>query len=140
MVPMQLTPYLYFNGQCEEAFRLYEQLFGGKIEAMIPHAGTPAESQVPPEWGPKIMHARLTVGKSVLMGSDSPPGHYHDGSKSFSVNIEVEDPLEAERVFHALAEGGKVTMPIQSNFFAQRFGMVADRFGIPWMVYCQEHK
>ena len=84
---MQLNAYLYFNGQCEEAFKFYEQLLGGKIEAMFPHAGTPAEQYVPPEWRDKIMHALLSVGGSVLMGSDAPPGHYHEASKGFSVNI-----------------------------------------------------
>jgi PhnB protein len=72
---MQLNAYLYFNGQCEAAFKFYEQLLGGKIEAMFSHAGTPAEQHVPPEWRDKIVHARLSVGGSVLMGSDAPPGN-----------------------------------------------------------------
>ena len=72
---MQLNSYLFFNGQCETAFKFYEQCLGGKIVAMLTHAGTPAEENVPPEWRNKILHARLTVGDSVLMGSDAPPGH-----------------------------------------------------------------
>src|SRR2546422_983396 len=72
---MQLNSYLFFNGQCETAFKFYEQCLGGKIAAMLTHAGTPAEENVPPEWRNKILHARLTVGDSVLMGSDAPPGH-----------------------------------------------------------------
>jgi|ERR1017187_486069 PhnB protein len=137
---MQLNAYLYFNGQCEEAFKFYEQLLGGKIEAMFPHAGTPAEQYVPPEWRDKIMHARLTVGGSVLMGSDAPPGHYHEASKGFSVNIGLQEPEEAERIFHALAENGKVNMPIEKTFWAERFGMLVDRFGIPWMINCEGAK
>jgi PhnB protein len=137
---MQLNAYLYFNGQCEEAFKFYEQLLGGKIEAMFPHAGTPAEQYVPPGWRDKIMHARLTVGGSVLMGSDAPPGHYHEASKGFSVNIGLQDPEEAERIFHALAENGKVNMPIEKTFWAERFGMLVDRFGIPWMINCEGAK
>ena len=137
---MQLNAYLYFNGQCEEAFQFYEQLLGGKIEAMFPHAGTPAEQYVPPEWRDKIMHARLSVGGSVLMGSDAPPGHYHEASKGFSVNIGLQDPEEAERIFHALAENGKVNMPIEKTFWAERFGMLVDRFGIPWMINCEGAK
>jgi len=137
---MQVNAYLYFNGRCEEAFKFYEQLFGGKIEAMFPHKGTPVEQQTPPEWLDKIMHARLTIGSDVLMGSDAPPGHYHDGSKGYSVSIGLNDPQEAERIFHALAENGKVNMPIQQTFWAARFGMLVDRFGIPWMINCEAPK
>jgi len=134
---MQLNSYLYFNGQCEEAFKFYEQLFDGKIVAMFPHAGSPAEQHVPPEWREKIMHARLTIGANVLMGSDAPPGHYHDGSKGYSVSVSVESPEEAERLYQALSENGKVNMPIQETFWAVRFAMLVDRFGIPWMINCE---
>jgi PhnB protein len=72
---MQLNPYLVFNGNCEAAFKFYEKVLGGKIEAMLPHEGTPAAEHVPPEWRNKIMHARLSVGDKVLMGSDAPPDH-----------------------------------------------------------------
>jgi len=133
---MKLNTYLMFNGQCEAAFKFYEQCLGGKIVAMMTHAGSPAEGHVPAEWHDKIMHARLTVGDSVLMGSDAPPGQQQE-AKGFSVNIAVEDPLEAERIFHALAEKGTVQMPIQATFWADRFGMLVDRFGTPWMVNCE---
>jgi PhnB protein len=82
------------------------------------------------------MHVRLEVGDSVLMGSDAPPDRYKP-PQGFSVNIAVEKPEEAERIFHALAEGGNVGMPLQQTFWAARFGMVVDRFGIPWMVNCE---
>jgi PhnB protein len=134
---MQLNSYLFFDGQCEAAFKFYEQCLGGKIVAMLTHAGTPAEEQAPPEWRNKILHARLTVGDSVLMGSDAPPGRYEE-AKGFSVNIAIEDPLDAERIFHDLAENGTVRMPIQKTFWAARFGMLVDRFGIPWMVNCEQ--
>ncbi len=134
---MQLNPYLTFNGQCEAAFKFYEQCLGGKIVAMLPHAGTPAEEHVPAEWRNKIMHARLIVGDDVLMGSDAPPDRY-EGSKGFSVTLGVDDPAEAERVFNALAEKGTVQMPIQETFWAVRFGMLVDRFGIPWMINCEK--
>ena len=133
---MQLNPYLTFSGQCEAAFRFYEKVLGGKIEAMMPHAGTPAAEHVPPEWRSKIMHARLTVGDKVLMGSDAPPAH-HEPMKGFSVTLGVEDPADAERIFHALAENGTVRMPIQQTFWAARFGMLVDRFGTPWMINCE---
>ena len=133
---MQLNPILTFNGRCEEAFKFYEQCLGGKIESMFPHAGTPAEEHVPPEWRNKIMHARLRVGDQLLMGSDAPPGMFEQ-PKGFSVAIQLKDPVQAERVFHALAEGGTVRMPIQQTFWAARFGMLVDKFGIPWMINCE---
>ena len=133
---MQISTYLLFDGQCEEAFKFYEKCLGGKIESMIPHAGTPAEAQMPPEMRNKILHARLSVGDQVLMGSDCPPGRY-DQPKGFSVSLEVKDPAEAERIFNALAENGNVKMPIQKTFWASRFGMAVDRFGTPWMINCE---
>jgi PhnB protein len=134
---MQFNPYLYFNGDCEEAFKFYEQLLGGKIEAMFPHGDSPAAAHVPPEWGKKILHARMTIGQAVLMASDAPPGRYHK-PQGFSVNIAVRDPAEAERIFRALEPGGTVSMPFQETFWALRFGMVSDRFGVPWMINCEK--
>jgi PhnB protein len=132
---MQLNPYLLFNGQCETAFKFYEKCLGGKIEAMIPHAGTPAESSVPAEWRDKIMHASMTVDGAVLMASDAPPEHYQ-APKGFSVSINLKNAAEAERIFNALAENGTVKMPLQQTFWATRFGMLTDRWGIPWMINC----
>ena len=134
---MQISPYLYFNGQCEAAFRFYEKVLGGKIEAMMPHEGTPAASQVPAEWRSKILHARLVVGDSVLMASDAPPDHYSK-PQGFSVSLEIKSVPEAERVFQALSEKGKVTMPMAETFWAARFGMAVDQFGIAWMVNCEK--
>jgi PhnB protein len=134
---MQLNPYLLFNGQCEAAFKFYERVLGGKIEAMLPHEGTPAAEQVPPQWRKKILHARLSVGDHVLMGSDAPPDRY-EAMKGFSVTIGVNDPKEAERIFHALAENGTVRMPIEKTFWAERFGMLVDQFGTPWMINCEQ--
>ncbi|HKU21933.1 MAG TPA: VOC family protein [Terriglobales bacterium] len=133
---MQLNSYLHFNGQCEEAFKFYEKVLGGKIEAIFPHEGTPAAEHVPPEWRKKIMHVRMSVGDQVLMGSDVPPGHYNQ-PQGFRVNISIKDPAEAERVFKALADKGKVTMPLEKTFWAQRFGMLSDQFGTPWMINCE---
>lgn len=134
---MQISPYLHFNGQCEAAFKFYEQVLGGKINALIPHEGTPAAAQLPAEWRSKIMHAHLTVGDQVLMGSDAPPDHFQK-PQGFSVSLQIKSGAEAERVFHALAESGKVMMPIQETFWAARFGMCVDRFGIPGMVNCEK--
>jgi PhnB protein len=133
---MQINPYLYFDGQCEAAFKFYEKILGGKIEAMMPHEGTPAAEQVPAEWRSKIMHARLVVGDAVLMASDAPPDHYAK-PQGFSVSLQIKSVPEAERVFSALCEKGRVTMPIQETFWAARFGMAVDQFGIAWMVNCE---
>ena len=134
---MQLNPYLNFDGRCEEAFRFYEKVLGGKIVAMMPHAGSPMEQQVPPEWRNRIMHARLIVDDKVLMGSDAMPDRY-EPMKGFHVTLGIDDPTEADRVFQALAENGTVQMPIQETFWAHRFGMLVDQFGIPWMVNCEK--
>jgi PhnB protein len=134
---MQLNPYLTFDGQCDAAFKFYEKCLGGKIVAMLPHAGTPAEQHVPAEWRHKIMHARLAIGDEVLMGSDAPPDHFAK-PQGFSVALQIKDPASAERIFHALAEKGTVRMPMQQTFWAIRFGMCVDRFGIPWMVNCEQ--
>jgi len=134
---MALNPYLTFDGQCEAAFEFYERCLGGKIVTMMNHEDSPIADQVPADWGKRIMHARLTVGDSVLMGSDSPPEHYEE-PKGFSVALQLKQPAEAERVFQALAEGGTVLMPIQQTFWATRFGMLVDRFAIPWMINCEQ--
>ena len=134
---MQLNPYLVFNGNCEAAFKFYEKVLGGKIEAMLPHEGTPAAEQVPPEWRNKIMHARLSVGDKVLMGSDAPPDQY-EAMNGFSVTLGIDRPADAERIFHALAEKGTVRLPIQKTFWAARFGMLVDQFGTPWMINCEQ--
>ena len=134
---MQISPYLHFNGDCEAAFKFYEKCLGAKIESMFPHEGTPAAEHVPPEWRSKIMHASLAIGGQRLMGSDAPPEHYQK-PKGFSVSLGIKDVAEAERIFHALKEKGTVQMPLQETFWALRFGMLVDRFGIPWMINCEK--
>jgi PhnB protein len=134
---MQVNPYLLFNGDCEAAFKFYEPIVGGKITAMLTHAGTPMEGHTPPEWRSKILHASMEIGETILMASDAPPDRYEQ-PKGFSVSLGLEDTGEAERIFHALAEGGSVRMPIQQTFWAARFGMLVDKFGIPWMINCEQ--
>jgi PhnB protein len=130
---MQLNNYLFFDGRCEEAFARYLEVLGGTMLAMIRHTGTPAEEHVPPEWRDKIMHACLEIDGRRLMGSDAPPGR---GSPlgGFSIQIATDSVEEAERVFAALGQGGTITMPIAQTFWAERFGMLKDEFGVPWMV------
>ena len=134
---MQLNPYLTFNGQCEAAFKFYENCLGAKIEAMLLWEGTPAAEQVPAEWRSKIMHACLVMGDQELMGADVPPDGYQK-PQGFSVTLGLKDAAQAERIFHALAENGTVQMPIQETFWAARFGMLVDQFGIPWMINCEK--
>jgi PhnB protein len=132
---MQLNPYLTFNGQCEEAFKFYQQSLGGNIQTMMTYGDSPMADQVPSEWRDKIIHATLIAGGTALMGADATPDRY-ENPRGFSVTIQINDPPEAERIFRALSENGTVTLPIQQTFWAARFGMVVDRFGIPWMVNC----
>jgi PhnB protein len=133
---MQVNPYLSFNGQCEAAFKFYEQCLSGKIVAMLTYGESPMATQFGSEWQNKIMHARLLVTGETLMGSDSPPGRYEQ-IKGMSVALGIDNPEEAELIFDALAENGTIQMPIQETFWALRFGMVVDRFGTPWMVNCE---
>jgi PhnB protein len=132
---MQLHPYLNFNGECEAAFKFYEQCLGGKITFMMPFEGSPMADQVPAEWRNKILHATLSLGENVLQGADAPPDRYLK-PQGFSVTIALADAAQAERIFRALAENGTVQMPLQETFWALRFGMLVDRFGIPWMINC----
>jgi PhnB protein len=135
---IQWNPYLTFNGQCEAAFRFYERCFGGKIVALIQFGDTPAGDHVAPDHKGKIMHARLVVGSQVLMGSDAHPAHPYKGVEGCSVAVQVETPAEAERLFGALAEKATVIMPMQQTFWAVRFGMLTDQFGVPWMINCEK--
>ncbi len=130
---MQVCPYLVFNGDCEEAFKFYERILGGKIEGMSRHTGSPSEEHVPAEWRNKILHARMTVGDFLLLASDAPPGNYEQ-PQGFSVSIQLRDATDGERIFNALAENGTVRMAFEKTFWSPGFGMCVDRFGIPWMV------
>ena len=132
---MKLNCYLLFDGNCEEAFNFYQKTLGGEIKAMMKHEGSPAAKGVPAEWLDKILHAALEVDDTLLMASDAPPERFLK-PQGFSVNIAVKSIAEAERVYRALAEGGAEIMPIEQTFWAARFGMCTDRFGIPWMVNC----
>ena len=134
---MQLDPYLNFKGDCETAFQFYAKCFGGKIEGTFTYGQSPMANQVPKEWSNKLMHARMVVGDRVLMGCDAPPDRYQKPS-GITLSATVKDVAEAERVFNELAQGGKVDMPLQQTFWSPRFGMLVDRFGIPWMVNCEQ--
>ena len=133
---MQMSPYLSFNGQCEAAFKLYEQVLGGQLGDIFRYAGTPLAHEVPTDWQDKVMHGSVTIGGQVLMGGDVAPDRY-EAPMGFSLSIQLKDATEAERIFGELSQGGRVVMGLEKTFWAERFGMVIDRFGIPWMINCE---
>ena len=134
---MKMSPYLSFKGECEAAFKSYERCLGGHPGEVFRYAGTPLADQVPADWSDKVMHASITIGGQKLMGGDVAPDRYEE-PKGFSLSLQIESTAEAERVFHELAKGGRVVMPLEKTFWAARFGMLVDRFGIPWLINCGE--
>ena len=132
---MQLVPYLNFNGQCAEAFKFYQECLGGEITAQFTFGEMPGCEEMPAEFKSRIMHARLVIGDTEIMGSDAPPQHA-ETAQGFAVAIQVTDPAEAEKIFAALEPGATVQMPMGETGWSTRFGMLTDRFGTPWMVNC----
>jgi PhnB protein len=130
-----LCPYVFYDGNCEAAFKFYEKVLGAKIEMLLRNEEAPPEMPSPPERKKMIMHGRVSIDGQILMGSDAPPDHFNK-PQGFSVSLTVSDPAAAERKFKALLEGGSVNMPFGKTFFSRGFGMGTDQFGIPWMVYC----
>jgi PhnB protein len=134
---MEICSYLGFNGQCEEAFKSYEKILGGKIQGLMTYGGSPMASHFPPEMHSRVIHVRMVVGTQVLMGGDAPPQHYQ-APQGLNVSITTKDPADTERIFNELSAGGKITMPLQKTFWSVLFGMTVDRFGTPWIVNCAQ--
>src|SRR4030095_10727774 len=134
-IDMQMNPYLSFKGDCEAAFRFYERALGAEAGSIFRYGGSPMASDVPGDWSDKVMHASLTLGGQVLMGGDVAPNQY-EAPKGFSLSLQLT-VTEAERIFPQLAEGGRVVVPLAKTFWAERFGMVVDRFRIPWLINCE---
>ena len=132
---MQASPYLSFDGQCEAAFTLYARCLGGELGAIFRYAGTPLAGQVPTDWQDKVMHASVRLGDLVLMGADVAPDRYQ-APKGSSLALHFDDATDAERIFRELAEDGSIVVPLGKTFWADRFGMVVDRFGVPWLINC----
>jgi PhnB protein len=130
---MKLYTYLNYGGNCAEAFRFYEQHLGGKISMIMTHAEMPNGPGVPPEWKDKVLHARITLGETELMGADVPPERFQP-IRSAYLSLLVGSSEEAERIYGLLSEGGEIFMPIAETFFAFRFAMLRDRFGTSWMI------
>jgi len=133
---MQVQPYLFFDGRCEEALEFYKNALGAKVEMLMRFKDSPEPPQpgmVPPGSGNKVMHASFRVGDTVAMASDG-NCRGKPSFQGFSLCITAPDAPQAERLFAALGAGGQVQMPLTKTFFSPRFGMVADRFGVSWMV------
>ena len=130
---MQVQPYLFFDGRCEEALEFYKSTLGAKVEMLMRFKDSPEPTMAPPDAGEKVMHASLRIGDTTVMASDGRCGG-RPSFAGFALSLNVADEAEAERRFAALADGGQVQMPLAKTFFSPRFGMVADRFGVPWMI------
>jgi PhnB protein len=133
---MILNVHLFFDGNCKQAFEFYEKCLGQKIHFIQTYGDSPEGDKVPAEMKNRVMHASIMVGQTQLMGADGDPAEAKHGG--FAISADSKDPAEAERIFAALSEGGEVRLPIQETFWAQRFGMLTDKFGVPWMVNCSK--
>jgi PhnB protein len=130
---MHASIHLVFDGRCEAAFQFYERTLGGKLQAMLTYAASPAAGGVPPERRDQIVHGSLALRNLTLAGADVAPDEY-EAPQGFFILLSVEHAAEAERVFHALAENGQVRMPIQKTFWSPAFGVLVDQFGTPWEI------
>ena len=130
---MQLHTYLNYGGNCEEAFRFYEQHLGGRITFLMRHGEQPSPANVPPEWNGKVLHARMNLGGTELLGADIPTERFQP-IRSAYLSLTVDSVGEAERVYALLSDGGQIFMPMEETFFANRFAMLRDKFGTSWML------
>jgi len=126
-----MNTYVNFAGRCAEAFRFYEEQLGGRVGMMLKHGQTLGERRVDPGWNDAVLHARVTIAGTELMGADIPSA---EPMRSAYLSLRVESDAEAERIFTVLADGGRVFMPMQETFFASRFRQLQDRFGVNWMI------
>jgi PhnB protein len=130
---MKLNTYLNYGGNCEQAFRFYEQHLGGKITMMVTHGEQPNAKDIPPDWKKAILHARISIGETELFGADVPPERFQP-MRSAYLSLTVGSTNEAERIYALLAVGGQIFMKMEETFFAFRFAMLRDRFGTSWMI------
>jgi PhnB protein len=128
---MKLYTYVNYAGNCQEAFRFYEQHLGGKIIMMMTHGQGPNANDGPPNWKDAILHARIDLADTILMGADIPKAQ---PMRSAYLTLIVSSPEEAERIYATLADGGEVFMPMAETFFAVRFAQLRDKFGTSWMI------
>ncbi|MEJ8826435.1 VOC family protein [Variovorax humicola] len=133
-----MEAYLSFNGNCAEAFDFYGKCLDGKTLFSMTFGDSPMGAQTPADYKSKIMHATFEARGQKIMGSDMPPGMPFEGYKGFSLSVQSNDVEAGRKMFNALAEGGKVTMPYEPTFWAAGFGMLVDKFGVPWMVNVEQ--
>jgi len=131
-----MNPYVSFKGDCAEAFQYYAEHLGGKTGELFKYGGSPMAAQAPAGWDNKIMHGDITIGGTRLMGADVAPDQY-EAPRGVSLSLNLTDEAEADRMFAALSDGGRVIMPIEQTFWAKRFGVVTDRFGLQWLINCE---
>ncbi len=132
---MKLDIYVNYPGNCEQAFRFYEQHLGGKITMMMTHQQQPDAANVPQDWKNAILHARIEIGDAVLMGADIPNA---EPMRSAYLTLRVDSAKEAERLYALLSAGGQIFMKMEKTFFASRFAMLRDKFGTSWMLLHEE--
>lgn len=132
---MKIHAYLTFDGQCEAAFKYYAECLGGSLELMR-FGESPEAGNIPAEFHDRVIHVCLSVGDQLLMASDTFPGMPYAGIKGCSISLQVTSVPEAERLYAALSAGGSVQMELQQTFWATRFAMFTDRFGVSWMINC----
>ncbi|HEX3472400.1 MAG TPA: VOC family protein [Silvibacterium sp.] len=130
---MKLHTYLNYGGNCEQAFRFYEQHLGGKITFMMTHGEMPGAHNIPPGWEKAVLHGRITIAGTELMASDIPAEQFKP-MRSVYLSLGVDSSEEAERLHALLSEGGEIFMPMQETFYAFRFSMLRDKFGTSWMI------
>jgi PhnB protein len=130
---VRISPHLCFDGQCEEAFELYHKILGGRIATMLTYGASPIAAQTPSELHGRIVHATLEFEGIELTGVDIPSNQYQR-PQGFFVLLTTAEPLDATRIFQALSEGGTIIMPYQATFWSAGFGVLVDRFHIPWEV------
>lgn len=135
---MKAITYLHFSGNCEAALKFYEQAIGARIRHLFHYRGSPMESQVPAQMKDKVLHAVIDIGDGVLMATDRVGRTGSDEMTGFSIVLDAKSPEDAERLLAALAVEGRITTPLQETFWARRFGMVIDQFGVPWMINCEK--
>jgi PhnB protein len=130
---VQLHTYLNYGGNCEQAFRFYEQHLGGRITMLMRHGEQPGLGEIPANWHDKVLHARVSLGGTELLGADIPPDRFQP-MRSAYLTLTLDSTADAERIYALLSDGGQVFMPMQETFFAFRFAMLRDRFGTSWML------
>jgi PhnB protein len=130
---MKVLTYLNYGGNCRQAFEFYQQHLGGKITMLTTHGEQPDASKVPPDWKNAVLHARIDIGGTTILGADIPPDRFQP-MRSAYLSLMTDTADEADRAYALLTDGGQIFMPMAETFFAKRFAMLRDRFGTSWMI------